>query len=123
MIESSLRGIHPHSRTVLTDAALLSSIERITRKSSFLGRSQPASPTPKEFLMTMLLPARPVRELPAGAPIGDDIVIDDTIVEGNVAAEDLSLAGLLGAGRAKLSSASLVARKGLRGLLTRRELA
>lgn len=68
--------------------------------------------------MTMLLPARPVRELPTGAPNGNDTVID-----GNVAAEELSLTGLLDAGRAKLSSATLVARKGLRGLLTRRELA
>ena len=68
--------------------------------------------------MTMLLPARPVRELPAGSPVEDDFVVD-----AQVAPEDLSLAGLLDAGRAKLSSASLVARKGLRGLLTRRELA
>ena len=68
--------------------------------------------------MTMLMPARPVRELPAGTPDGDD-----TVVEGILAAEELSLTGLLDAGRAKLSSASLVARKGLRGLLTRRELA
>src|ERR1700712_2229241 len=69
--------------------------------------------------MTMLLPARPVRELPAGSPSVDD----ESVVDGGVVVEDLSLAGLVGAGKAKLSSVSLVARKGLRGLLTRRELA
>ena len=72
--------------------------------------------------MTMLLPARPVRELPAGSPV-DDAVVDGNVVDADVVAEELSLSGLLGAGKARLSSVSLVARKGLRGLLSRRELA
>ena len=47
--------------------------------------------------MTMLLPARPVRELPAGSPV-DDAVVDENVVDADVVAEELSLSGLLGAG-------------------------
>ena len=62
--------------------------------------------------MTTLLPARPVRELPAGDDVVDGTVLDDS-----------PISALLDSSKAKLTSVTQVARKGLRGLFGRRELA